>query len=133
MAELSLNTDLRFKTTNCITCGCVIVLEEHQYAQRLKDRENYYCPNGHNQHFIAETEESKLRRQVADLQTREATAKREADYQRKRAEEEAAGKVKAQQRLKRLTKSGLCPCCRRNFTNVKRHIETKHPKWEPTE
>ena len=34
---------------------------------------------------------------------------------------------KIEKQLKRIHK-GVCPCCNRSFTNLKRHMETKHPE-----
>ena len=32
-------------------------------------------------------------------------------------------------KIKRRVSKGICPCCRRNFANLKRHMEGQHPDW----
>lgn len=35
-------------------------------------------------------------------------------------------------RLKLRSKNGCCPCCKRNFQNLQRHMRTKHPEFAVT-
>jgi hypothetical protein len=42
-------------------------MPDQMYKARLRDRDTFYCPNGHGQHFLGETEAEKLKKLVADL------------------------------------------------------------------
>jgi hypothetical protein len=87
--------------------------------KRLRQNHNeFYCPNGHRQYYTAESDADKLRREL------------------KRKEQEVADQVRAklqaqseldaaQRKLKRVAK-GICPCCNRSFTNLHKHMATKH-------
>lgn len=39
------------RSTSCYLCGAPIVMSADQYRQRLDDGRDFYCPNGHGQHF----------------------------------------------------------------------------------
>jgi DNA repair exonuclease SbcCD ATPase subunit len=89
--------------------------------QKLRENhKEFYCPNGHKQWYVGESEAEKLRREL------------------KRKEQEVADQVrarlqaqsdldKAERKLKRVAK-GVCPCCNRSFANLHKHMETKHPE-----
>jgi len=126
MASLNLNEQIALETTLCFKCGCVIALPAELMRNRRNDHESFYCPNGHGQHFTGKATEEQLREQLSAAQTRESTAKREAEYQRKRAEEELTKRHAAEGKLRRV-KNGVCPCCKRTFINLKRHMKGKHP------
>ena len=32
-------------------------------------------------------------------------------------------------KIKRRVGKGICPCCRRNFANLRDHMEDEHPDW----
>lgn len=118
MAELSLATVLRIKTTNCISCGCVIGMQDVLYDERLRDHRFFHCPNGHSQHFVGESDEEKAKRQLREEQTRhQRTIARE--------NEERAARERAERKLKRVN-SGVCPECKRTFPNLARHMACKH-------
>jgi len=132
MAELSILASLSFKTTTCITCGCPIAMVNNFYDSRLKDHVDFYCPNGHSQHFIDETEEQKLKKQLERV-TKE---KEWAEQATKRAREAAdhsdrrrAAAVGRLTRMKKRVQNGVCPCCKRSFENLHRHMTTKHPDY----
>lgn len=118
MAELALQTVLRIKTTTCITCGVVIGLTQEYYDERIKDHRGYHCPNGHSQHFTAESAAELAKRMLKEEQARHArTLSRE--------NEERTAKEKLERKLKRVNR-GVCPECNRTFQNLARHMECKH-------
>ena len=118
MAELALQTVLRIKTTVCITCGCVIGMQDGYYDRRAEDHRDFHCPNGHKQHFVDESDAEKNARLLREEQARHArTLARE--------NEERAAKEKLARKLKRVTR-GVCPECNRAFENLARHMACKH-------
>lgn len=119
MAELKIYVEEKFKTTSCITCGCTIVLNEDHYNHKLENQTYYYCPNGHSQHFIGETEEKRLRREL--------------DAERKKKEwalKDVENKQKEINRLRTRSKNGVCPCCKCSFVSLRRHMKSKHPEFK---
>lgn len=117
----------------CPNCGVTIVMPEHMYNTRRNDHKVFYCPNGHTAAFSGksalekELEEAKrhLENQRARLEWAEADAKRakEARDQAQRQASAARGQVT---KIKNRVGNGVCPCCNRTFTNLQRHMETKH-------
>lgn len=87
-----------------------------------------YCPLGHQHIPIGETELQREARTIrwqrdrlqADLDQKEAAI---------RETKNALNAVKsAKARLKNRIKNGVCPCCKRHFVNVERHMKSQHPE-----
>lgn len=133
-----LNFTLNFVVETCCTknCGMQFALPEDFYDQAQKDHDIwFYCPRGHRQHYIGETEEQKLRRRLREEQERaagaiqrERTRRLAAEDQRDAAERSKAATKGALTKAKKRAINGVCPCCNRHFANVQSHMEEKHPK-----
>jgi hypothetical protein len=108
----------------CYRCKADISLPDELYhAARRSPAINFWCAYGHEQHFTErESEESKLRRERDRLLQRQAELNDEIRDERARA---VKAEKKAARTLKRAT-AALCPCCNRHFSNVARHMKTKH-------
>jgi hypothetical protein len=114
-----------FAETECAACAMVFWVPEHWLKARRRSHEGFYCPNGHSLVFKGESDEEKLRRELAAEQRRLQQALQ-------RENEERTAKVKLQRKIardeKRL-KNGVCPCCNRTFVHLQRHMKTKHPEY----
>ena len=97
---------------NCIACGMAFGMPSAVEKGRRRDHKSFYCPNGHGQHYAAENEEEKLRRQLTDAMARETSLRDESD------------------RIKRRIANGVCPCCNRTFKHLGRHMKNKHPTFK---
>jgi len=105
-----------FSTCECYLCGTGFAMEAGLYAQRRADHAEFYCPNGHGQHFTGESSEQKqlrlaqerivaLQRDVARERDSRQWAERSA-----RGAHIAAGKAKAAaKRLMHRVNCGVCP------------------------
>jgi hypothetical protein len=103
----------------CGVCGIHFAAPREFWAERHKDHsQGWYCPNGHSRVFVDETEAQRLQRELD-------AAKRDADWQRQLREKAD----KKNRKLERRIANGVCPCCKRHFENVQRHIEQKHPDF----
>jgi hypothetical protein len=129
-----INTGLGFLwIETCCNCGTVFAMSEHVHATALNRREKFqfYCPNGHEQHYVSgESEADKLRRErdrlrqeAARLNDRIREESERADLEKRRASA-AKGQVT---KMKRRAAAGICPCCNRSFTNLQRHMSSQHP------
>ncbi len=85
-----MNIDLltRFKTVTCCIADCLIsfAVTDEFYNQRLKDKKCFYCPKGHSQYFLAETEEEKLKGEISRLEKKVdfiRSCKRQIEYSRR--------------------------------------------------
>lgn len=117
---------------SCCVCSVVFGMSKGVYDLRRQDGREFYCVNGHRQ-FYTETEATQLKKQLEQKEKqlvwakeREAIANREAKHQEGRARA-YKGKFTG---IKRRVANGVCPCCTRSFQNLRRHMETKHPKYK---
>lgn len=109
-------------TEHCCNCGMLFAMTRAFHDSRRKDRETFYCPAGHGQHYTGETEESKLRRQLDDKQRQ--LEREEANAARMKTERDQV--AKAHHRMRRRVFNGVCPCCNRTFQNLMAHMKTEH-------
>ena len=109
----------------CYLCGCVFGVPDHFRQTRQNDHNEFYCPNGHVQHYMRESDRDRVLRlegQVKDLQ-----ASRDAIAQQRDAAKRDLARVKIQSRNRaRRTSAGVCPYCHRTVAAMARHIHTKH-------
>ena len=111
---------LTFQRLRCSECDIQYFIPQSLYERRLADSGTFYCPNGHTQHFCdsyktrcekAQTEASALRARLCLEQDQRAAAE------------------KRMESLKKRVKAEVCPCCKRSFLNLQRHIAGKHPTF----
>jgi len=116
-----------------VRCWCGI---QHAVPESLRDLQLrqfndgltakfIYCPLGHRYQPAGITEAERLRRRLVEReaahdQTRAALRNTENQRRAERA---------AKTRLKNRIGNGVCPCCKRSFTNLRRHMDTKHPDY----
>lgn len=125
---------VELQSVTCYSCGVAFGMSKGFYADRLRDQRNFFCPNGHGQHFIGKTEADRLREQLAAkeaeiIREREATARARDDALR---QDRRRRYVKGQlTKAKKHVAAGVCPVgeCHRHFANLGRHMTTKHPDY----
>jgi hypothetical protein len=113
------------KQTTCCVCHVAFAFDHNLYDRRRADRESFYCPNGHSQHFTGETDSAKLKRLLDGEVARRESAERMIEHER-RSKSVYRGKLNA---LKGRVKNGVCPCCKRSFAQLARHMATQHPQY----
>lgn len=108
-------------TENCCTCGIIFGMTTYYQQERRTKGEYFYCPNGHPQKYtyaiVPELERKLAQERSRHDQTRAALRDKEAAL---KAESERL------ERLNKRVKNGVCPCCKRTFQNLSRHMKTKH-------
>jgi hypothetical protein len=123
MPAVNLTVTATLVTLECCSCGIEFAVRQ-SFETRLRDtHKQFYCPNGHPQSFVAKSEAEQLREKLAEAErVRDLAVKRKewAEQETKRAEEE-------RDRLKKRVARGSCPCCKRHFKNLERHMASKHP------
>ena len=75
-----------YQSTTCCVCHISFAMTKDFCAARLKDKKSFYCPNGHSQFFISETEEEKLKKEVNRLENKIEdirSCKRRIEYARR--------------------------------------------------
>jgi len=109
----------------CYKCHIPFGITRNFRQARLDNGGEFFCPNGHGQIFlktnVAKLEE-RLKRQKIELDL----AQRAFENERKRRKDEqnshrtTRGHVT---RIKNRVAAGVCPCCNRQFQNLKRHMD----------
>lgn len=123
-------------TEECYLCGVTFAMPDSMQDNRRRDRKDFYCPNGHGQHYLGKTAEQKLREQLEEEQRRlvrerasRDRAEADANHQRRKAAA-ARGQVT---KIKRRVGKGVCPCCTRSFANLAAHMAGQHPDFAAPE
>lgn len=133
MRHQTLNTLLgTLITESCYKCKAPFAMSNSLYEAALAAKAGikFYCPNGHQQHYIeGETEETKLRRERDRLQQRLA----EKDDTIATLEKSNAATRGVVTRIKNRVSNGVCPCCNRTFSNLHNHMKNKHPAYKKDE
>ncbi len=105
----------------------------HEFIQaRRNDHGVWYCPNGHNWHFPGESDEERLKRQLAAANGDKKYYRELAERRQNRLEIEKRSKAAVKGQLtktKRRVAKGICPCCNHHFDDLKEHMESDHPDY----
>lgn len=114
-----------FVVHTCGNCGTTFGMDEGFYKARLRDRKSWWCPKGCQRHFIDESEEERLRRELRSQSAH-------TEYYREQYQRERASLISTRghvTRLKRRVAVGRCPCCEKDFKNLARHMSSQHPEF----
>lgn len=118
----------------CLTCKTPIWMEQSAYDTYVQTCASFYCIHGHQQCFVrGKSEAQKLRDGLERERRRRQSAEQNVEYesQMKRLAERSTRAYKDQAtKLRNRAKAGICPCCQRHFTQLERHMATKHPGFQ---
>jgi DNA repair exonuclease SbcCD ATPase subunit len=121
----------------CGQCGEQFCLLTTTYELLRRSSRTFFCPWGHERHYPqGPSENDKLRQERDRLKQDQARLQDEirtlaasrqlAAEARDRAERRASAARGQVTRLKNRAAAGVCPCCNRQFENLRRHMESKH-------
>ena len=131
MSTLSIATS--YTVIDCYKCGSLFAVPSQVNDEFVRSGRSFYCPNGHSQ-FYTESTETQLRkeREARARAEQRAQATRDLLAAEERSHAATRGVVtKQRKKLARVVK-GVCPCCNRSFEDLARHMQTKHPGYDPT-
>ena len=115
----------------CIDCGAPFGISDALHRHFRKTGETFYCPSGHSQCY-RETDEARYNKQLDQLNAQIIRAKEEALYQRNlrlHTEHSLAATKGVLTKVKRRVAAGICPCCHRQFEDLRRHMGGQHPDF----
>lgn len=127
-----------------LRCWCGV---QHAVPQSLRDEQmrlhdnkgtpfGIYCPLGHSHIPSGESLADKHRREMELAEKRLAAERARHDQTRAdRDHIEACRRAEkaAKTRLKKRIGAGVCPCCKRSFQNLARHMKGQHPEFAEDE
>lgn len=119
-------------TETCFSCGVLFAMTEDMRNRRLEDKKNFYCPNGHSQHYLGKTEAEKLAEKLAATEKQleyARTARKSWQDQAEAAERRRVAQLGANTKLRKRVANGVCPCCKRSFADLHRHMTGQHPDF----
>ena len=125
---MSTTTEVIQEATEC-WCGISFTVPRSLIAEarrqandqsRSSSPMSVFCPLGHQFVFGVTDEVKRLRDELARTQGR-------LDQAQARAAGAEMQALKAARKLNRVAK-GICPECKRSFTNLARHMKCKHPR-----
>lgn len=131
VALVQFREPVTFNVVECCSCGVAFGLTATLERERRRDHASFYCPNGHSQGYMAKSDV-----QLAN-EERDAAKKNEAFWRERAKAEETARNAAVKlaeehaetaQRLAHRAGNGVCPCCKRTFKALARHMATKHPE-----
>jgi hypothetical protein len=113
------------ETIHC-WCGVPMALPADAIRNARQTGNDLWCPTtGHRMSF--DSENDRLRKQL-DRERARVTAVTD----QLRAAERQTAAVKGQlTKTRKRAAAGVCPCCKRSFVQLTRHIATKHPDYDP--
>lgn len=115
----------------CYRCAVYFGVPEAMLSSLKRTGNNFWCPSGHQQHFT-ETDADRLRKQLARTEQERDYARANATHYRdqREAEERAHRATRGHvTRLRKRVAAGVCPCCRRSFADLARHMAGQHPDF----
>lgn len=126
MSGQAIHVTVELTEISCGQCGGVYAINERKRKQCAQEGTSWHCPycqtgwgytnNGENAKLKRELEQERKRKEWAEQEAKNAEARRAA----------AEGQVT---KLKKRIAGGACPCCKRSFQNLHRHMTTKHPDF----
>lgn len=116
-----------------IRCWCGIQFAIPGVLDALRHRQHdnglqvqvVFCPMGHQLVPSGEQEIDRVRRALARERARHEATRKERD----RAEAQRRAEKAAKTKLKKRVGAGVCPCCKRSFQNLGRHMKGQHPEF----
>ncbi len=131
-----------FEVVCCASCGMHYGLPKDVVYNLRSTGNTFYCPSGHSQVFSHRTEDI-LRSQLNSEKERANAAETYLRWEKlmlaRRDEElriqkfKTMGERSAKNRIKKRVGNGSCPCCKRSFSNLQRHMVHMHPEFKNAE
>lgn len=116
----------------CAQCAMSFGVPARFESDRRSDHAIFYCPAGHSLTFNGPSKEEILQRKLAEREALIERRNKELEVERRKTEQARNSarsyKGKATE-LKNRVRNGVCPCCRRHFTNLHRHMQGQHPNF----
>ena len=131
MGEAQVRIIHDYTVIDCCNCKMLFAVPEEIDNRWLKTGSTFYCPQGHPQHYT-KSENQKLKKQLDLAKKKLERTERElawAETAKQNLRNTIRAEKGAKTKLKKRIANGVCPCCKRSFANVKRHMDGQHPGY----
>lgn len=119
---MSIDVIVTFIDLTCCNCGIMFAIEERHQKELRRTHELFYCPRGHSQYFPAKSDVDKERDRRIAAEARAARMEDQAEIAERRRRAEKGQRTKLLKRIE----NGVCPHCKRTFSNLAEHVKTMH-------
>jgi hypothetical protein len=122
--------DPDLKVMSCPLCGVTYAIPaamQRNACDRGEGQIQWFCPNGHQLGYHGPSNAARERERAQRAEQR-AIAERDL---RNDTERRLAAQKGATTRAKKRAAAAVCPCCHRSFSQLRRHMEAKHPDYKP--
>lgn len=135
------NAETTLEVVTCATCSITYAIPAGLKASALKyrgDREGGWklcCPLGHTWWYVGETEKERLKRIARESSNRAALLSAQLDQTKAELRgQKARGTRYRNERdaSRRRHAAGVCPCCGRSFKQLRQHMASQHPDYDPS-
>jgi hypothetical protein len=130
METLTFNVSLT--TINCGECGGTYAINERYRKQKAENGGTWTCPYCKTRWGYIKSELDRVREQLQRTENQLQFTNDRKEYYRKESEhfrKSRDGLKGALTKVKLRIGKGTCPCCKRHFVNVERHMKIKHPTF----
>lgn len=118
-----ITVQLQPMTCGVSNCGVPFAISQTLYDKAQADHGIwFYCPNGHNIHFLGKSMKDELR----EAETRATALRDQLEAAAREAETVRAALIRDRLRFA----DGLCPCCDKRFDDVRLHMKSDHPDYD---
>ena len=114
---------------SCYTCKMPFLVPEWLEKQCFEENRTIWCPACRSGTVYRESEVDRLKRELGrrveywqGMYDREAERHAHTEARRR----SVAGHLT---RAKKRSAAGVCPCCKRHFSALERHMKSKHPEF----
>lgn len=124
--------EIVLEVLECCSCGAPFAFSQRLMNRQRESGGGHWCPVcGTNQGWGSSyrTQLANTKAELSRAEERARRARQDAEYL-ERSRNAYRGQVT---RLKNRAAAGMCPCCNRHFTNLERHMATKHPDFTEAE
>jgi len=121
---ITFQEDVLMETHVCGGCGITYAVPQDWLNTKRRESGKIHCPNGCTRVYI-ESDADRLRKQLEAKERELRESKCETLRERSMREAVETAKAAAERKLRRVQR-GVCPCCKRSFENLKRHMAAKH-------
>ena len=136
-ANRTVYVETKIAIIECADCSIDFGIGAEFMRRRREDHQNFYCPNGHANHYPAgtseaEKEQKRLRAELdaaRSLASRESRRRSDAEQAARRKDYEARAAKGQLTKAKNRIAAGVCPCCNRTFQNLAKHMAGQHPDY----
>jgi hypothetical protein len=119
-----------FKVVTCYTCGIPFGITSELYKRAVTDAiGSVTCPACGKLTCWRESDDQKKIKELERKLTWETNEVARQKQQREVAEASLTATRGVVTKMRKRVSVGTCPCCKRNFSQLARHMKTKHPDF----